>query len=74
MTAAGRVMSSAYMQWAKTRSQARYGLAGSGVAHYPLADLPVRLEDLELSGPSYYGYAPLQTAIPISPAFANASG
>ena len=63
MTAAGRVMSSAYMQWAKTRSHARYGLAGSGLAHYPLADLPVRLEDLELSGPSYYGYAPLQKAI-----------
>ena len=53
-------MRSAYMEWAKTRSHARFNLAISGVANYPLAELPVRLEDLELSGPSYYGYEPLQ--------------
>ena len=53
-------MHSAYMEWAKTRSHARFDLATSGVANYPLAELPVRLEDLELSGPSYYGYEPLQ--------------
>lgn len=53
-------MSSAYMEWAKKSSHARFNLAVSGLANYPLAGLPVRLEDLELSGPSYYGYGPLQ--------------
>jgi aspartate/methionine/tyrosine aminotransferase len=51
---------SAYMEWAKLRSGARFNLAGSGVMSYPLADLPVRLEDLEINGPTIYGYAPLQ--------------
>jgi hypothetical protein len=53
-------MGSPYMEWAKTRSQARFNLAGSGVTDYRLADLPVRLEDLELTGPSTYGWPPLQ--------------
>ncbi|HEX9189307.1 MAG TPA: pyridoxal phosphate-dependent aminotransferase [Vicinamibacteria bacterium] len=51
---------SEYMEWAKTRSGARFNLASSGVAAFPLADLPVRLEDLEIGGDSAYGYAPLQ--------------
>ncbi len=55
-----RDVRSAYMEWAKTRSHARFNLAASGVTPYPLAKLPVRLEDLEISGPSGYGYAPLQ--------------
>jgi aspartate/methionine/tyrosine aminotransferase len=59
----GRVMSSAYMQWAKTRSQARFNLASSGVMNYPLAELPARPEDFELSGPSGYGYEPLQATL-----------
>ena len=63
MNVAQREMSSSYMEWAKTRSQARFNLATSGLAHFPLAELPVRIEDLELSGPSYYGYPPLQQAI-----------
>ena len=58
-----RVMSSEYMYWARTRSQARFNLANSGVAGYPLAELPVRIEDLEINGPSTYGYEPLQKAI-----------
>jgi aspartate/methionine/tyrosine aminotransferase len=52
--------SSPYIEWVKTQPRAKYNLATSGVANYPLADLPVRLEDLEISGPSWYGYAPLQ--------------
>ena len=52
-------MSSPYIEWANLRARARFDLATSGVANYPLAELPVRLEDLELSGPSYYGYEPL---------------
>jgi aspartate/methionine/tyrosine aminotransferase len=51
------------MQWAKTGSKARFNLATSGVDNYPFADLPVKLEDLEISGPSFYGYAPLIEAI-----------
>jgi len=47
------------MEFAKLRSHAQYSLATSGVMNYPLADLPVSLADLEVSGPSYYGYAPL---------------
>jgi aspartate/methionine/tyrosine aminotransferase len=51
------------MQWAKLKSQARFNLASSGLANYPLDKLPLKLEDLELSGPSYYGYEPLQAAL-----------
>ncbi|HEV2764808.1 MAG TPA: aminotransferase class I/II-fold pyridoxal phosphate-dependent enzyme [Pyrinomonadaceae bacterium] len=58
-----RAKSSEYMLWAKTRSQARFNLASSGLQNYPLAGLPVRLEDLELSGPNWYGYEPLQGAL-----------
>ena len=58
-----RVKESEYIDWAKTRSQAKFNLATSGVANYSLADLPVRLEDLEISGASWYGYEPLQQAL-----------
>lgn len=54
---------SKYIEWAKTRSQARFNLATSGVMNYPMAELKVRLEDIELSGPSWYGYEPLQQAL-----------
>jgi aspartate/methionine/tyrosine aminotransferase len=58
-----RVMSSEYMEWSKTRARSTYNLANSGVANYSLADLPVTIADLEISGPSYYGYEPLQQAL-----------
>jgi hypothetical protein len=48
------------MEFAKLRSTASYNLATSGVTSYPLAKLPVRLEDLEINGPTIYGYPPLQ--------------
>lgn len=51
---------SEYMEWAKTRSAARFNLASSGMEAFPLAELGPRLEDLEIGGPSGYGYAPLQ--------------
>jgi len=60
---AGRVMSSPYMQWAKTHLRARFNLASSGLLNYPLSKLPVKVEDLELSGASYYGFEPLQKAL-----------
>jgi aspartate/methionine/tyrosine aminotransferase len=51
--------SSPYMEFAKLRSAAKYNLATSGIVSYPLAELPVRLKDLEINGPTLYGYAPL---------------
>ncbi len=50
---------SPYMQFAKLRAAVKYDLAASGVMSYPLAELPVRLEDLEINGTDAYGYAPL---------------
>jgi aspartate/methionine/tyrosine aminotransferase len=63
MNTVGRVFGSEYIEWAKTQSHARFNLATSGVAPYPLSGLAVKLEDLEISGPSYYGYEPLQQAL-----------
>lgn len=51
------------MPWAKLESRATYNLATSGVAHWKLRDLPVRIEDLEINGPTFYGYAPLNEAL-----------
>ena len=61
----GRVMSSAYMQWAKKRSGARYNLATSGLVSFPLSGFPsLKLEDLgPLSRGGDYGFAPLQEAL-----------
>jgi len=47
------------MQYAKLRSEAKYSLAASGIMSYPLAELPVTLEKLEINGPTLYGYVPL---------------
>jgi len=49
----------AYIEWAKLRSGAKYNLASSGVKGLPLRELPVRWEELELSSPGGYGYPPL---------------
>ena len=50
---------SSYMEFAKLHSGAKYNLATSGIMGYSLRDLPVRIEDLEINGPTFYGYAPL---------------
>ena len=50
---------SRYLAWAKLHSSARFNLASSGVLDYPLAELPVRIEDLEIGGTGPYGYQPL---------------
>jgi aspartate/methionine/tyrosine aminotransferase len=59
MASDARHLASAYMEWAKTRSSARFNLASSGLADLPLSALSVRLEDLPLAGDNAYGYAPL---------------
>ena len=51
------------MHWSKTQSRARFNLATSGVAPFPLRQLPVDLEKLEINGDNSYAYAPLQEAI-----------
>lgn len=51
------------MNWAKTRSHAKYNLATSGLKHYPLSALPVDWSQLAISGPSYYGYPALQSEL-----------
>jgi aspartate/methionine/tyrosine aminotransferase len=48
------------MEWAKLRSAARFNLATSDVTTYPLRDLPVRIEELEITGPGLYGYPDLR--------------
>jgi DNA-binding transcriptional MocR family regulator len=48
-----------YLAWAKLHSNARFNLAASGVLDYPLAELPVQIEDLEIGGTGPYGYQPL---------------
>jgi aspartate/methionine/tyrosine aminotransferase len=48
------------MQFAKLRSSAKYNLATSGIMSYPLKELPVKLDDLEINGSDDYGYAPLR--------------
>ncbi len=53
---------SEYMEWAKTRSGARFNLASSGIESFPLAELGP-LGPLEVNGPSTYGYPPLLEAL-----------
>lgn len=50
---------SPYMEWAKLRSTARYNLATSGMVALPLTELGVEIGQLEINGPSGYGYEPL---------------
>ena len=59
----GRVLSSNYMHWAKTQANARFNLATSGIPNFPLADLPVKIEALEITGTSGYGHPTLLEAL-----------
>jgi aspartate/methionine/tyrosine aminotransferase len=60
MSVKGRAVASAYLEWAKLHSAARFNLATSGIMGYRLSELGVRIEDLEINGPTKYGYEPLQ--------------
>ena len=60
MSGLARTKRSVYMEWAKTRSHARFNLATSGLLSVPLTEFPVRIEQLELTAPGAYGYAELQ--------------
>jgi aspartate/methionine/tyrosine aminotransferase len=52
-----------FMHWAKTRPRVKYDLALSGILNLPLAELDVKLSDLELHGDNAYGYRPLVEAL-----------
>jgi len=52
-----------YMHWAKTQSRARFNLATSGVGSFPLKELPVAIDELEMNGDTKYGHGPLKEAI-----------
>jgi aspartate/methionine/tyrosine aminotransferase len=54
-----RLVASTYLEWAKLHSAAKYNLASSGIAGFPLSGLPLSLQDLEINGPTVYGYEPL---------------
>ena len=54
---------SAYMDFAKQRSGAKYNLATSGMASLPLSELHMSIDQLEIDGPNAYGYEPLKQAI-----------
>jgi len=62
MSRAREAGGSAYMNWAKTSSGAKYNLATSGLANLSLRDLEVSLDDLEITNGGY-GYAPLKQAL-----------
>jgi aspartate/methionine/tyrosine aminotransferase len=59
MTGSREEAASRYLAWAKLHSDARFNLAVSGVLDYPLSELPVRIDDLEIGGTGPYGYKPL---------------
>ena len=65
-----REKTSRYMEWAKTRSSAPFNLATSGLTSVPMAEFPLRVEELEITGGGY-GYGPLleriarQTGAPV---------
>jgi len=59
-SSAHRATESPYIEWAKLKASAKFNLATSGVLGYPLAELPVRFDELEINGPGgRYGYGPL---------------
>lgn len=60
MTSSRQEIRSRYLEWAKLRSGAKYNLATSGLDGFPLAKLPVKIEDLEISIGGSYGYPQLQ--------------
>ena len=59
---AREVVSSSYMNWAKTSSTAKFNLATSGLGNLKLSELRVSLDDLEITNGGY-GYQPLMQAI-----------
>jgi len=51
---------SAYMEWAKTSSMARFNLATSGLANVSTREVSLHETEMEITGPGGYGFEPLQ--------------
>ena len=58
-----RTVASPYIEWAKLSSSATYSLAASGVPQVTAADVGLTMDDVEIVGPSAYGWAPLLACI-----------
>ena len=58
-----RTLRAEYMEWAKTRSQAWFNLATSGIMSVPASEFPRMTGPLEVTGPGGYGNAELQERI-----------
>jgi aspartate/methionine/tyrosine aminotransferase len=58
-----RPKSSEYLHWAKTQTPVRWNLMLSGILPYSIKELGIELDDVEINGPSTYGYEPLQKAL-----------
>ena len=58
-----RARSSPYLEWAKTAPPVRFPLTYSGITSVALAELPIRLDELELTGPAGYAWPPLIEAL-----------
>jgi aspartate/methionine/tyrosine aminotransferase len=56
---AERTKRARYMEWAKTRSAARFNLATSGIVSVPIGEFPLDLGALEVTTAGAYGYPPL---------------
>jgi hypothetical protein len=54
---------STFLHWAKMRPKVKYDLASSGILDLPLAELDVKLSNLELRGENAYGYPALVDAL-----------
>jgi aspartate/methionine/tyrosine aminotransferase len=65
MTSSERVLGSDYIYWAKTSASSRFNLTNSGMPSLKFKDLDLRIDDLELSDDSGYGYPPLVKALAV---------
>jgi hypothetical protein len=54
---------SPYMEFAKLHSAVKFNLATSGMMSYPLREIHFRIDELEINGPTGYGYPPLLETI-----------
>ena len=63
MSRTERTKRARYMEWAKTRSAARFNLATSGIVSVTAAEFPPISDALEVTRAGAYGYAPLQQRI-----------
>lgn len=59
MSRAERTKRARYMEWAKTRSAARFNLATSGIVSVPVSEFPLDAAALEVTMAGAYGYPPL---------------